>query len=273
MIDDVKNILPSCIDVAAARMPSTYEQAKIALISCAKIDECQDWANKAEALASYAKMAGDDSLRRMADRIQARAVRRMGELYKTFNAQGQRTDQLKEGALQKLTQKEVAESAGISEHQAKQAVRVSNVPEEKFEAAIEAPKPATVTALAEMGKQVRTAPTEGFKRVVGAVKRFADFCHSNDPDMVAAGVLPHEAADMCGHVETIDSWLDQFIAVLSRDEATESSGKANEGQKFPDKAQSAKPTPRSMSDFPELPPFLDRRMKDHQEMKEDAFHE
>jgi hypothetical protein len=81
MTGDVINSLPSYIDIAAARMPSTYEQAKIALASCAKIDECQDWANKAEALASYAKMAGDDSLRTMAERIQARAVRRMGELY------------------------------------------------------------------------------------------------------------------------------------------------------------------------------------------------
>jgi hypothetical protein len=260
MTGDVINSLPSYIDIAAARMPSTYEQAKIALASCAKIDECQDWANKAEALASYAKMAGDDSLRTMADRIQARAVRRMGELYKTFNAQGQRTDQLKEGALQKLTQKEVAESAGISEHQAKQAVRVSNVPEEKFEAAIEALRPATVTALAEMGKQVRTAPAEGFKRVIGAVKRFAEFCLSNDPEMVAAGVLPHEAADMRGHVATIDSWLDQFVAVLGRDEATESSGKANEGRQLPDKAQSAKPVSApansSIWDSLEVPPYL-----------------
>jgi hypothetical protein len=64
-------------------------------------------------------MAKDETLHQLSDRIQARAVRRMGELYKTFNAQGQRSDQLKEGTLQKLTQKEVAESAGISEHQAK----------------------------------------------------------------------------------------------------------------------------------------------------------
>jgi hypothetical protein len=49
----------------------------------------------------------------------------------------------------------MAERAGLSKHQQTQAVRVANVPTEKFEAAIEAPKPATVTALAEMGKQVR----------------------------------------------------------------------------------------------------------------------
>jgi hypothetical protein len=181
------------------------------------------------------------------------------------------------GALQKLTQKEVAESAGISEHQAKQAVRVSNVPEEKFEAAIEALKPATVTALAEMGKQVRTAPTEGFKTVIGAVKRFAEFCLSNDPEMVGAGVLPHEAADMRGHVANIDSWLDQFVAVLGRAQATESSGKANEGRQLPDKAQSAKPVSAlansSMWDSLDVPPFLDRRVKADQEIKEDVHHE
>jgi hypothetical protein len=76
------------IDTAGARLPTSYEQAKIALASCDKIDECQDWANKAVALASYAKMADDDSLRQMADKIQARAVRRMGELLKQFDSRG-----------------------------------------------------------------------------------------------------------------------------------------------------------------------------------------
>ena len=32
-----------------------------ALAACNRIDECHEWANKAEALASYAKMADDDS--------------------------------------------------------------------------------------------------------------------------------------------------------------------------------------------------------------------
>ena len=45
-----------------------------------RIDECQMWADKAEALASYAKQANDDGLRRMADRIQASAIQRAGEL-------------------------------------------------------------------------------------------------------------------------------------------------------------------------------------------------
>ena len=59
-------------------MPATYESAKRELANCARIDECQEWANKAEAMASYARMADDDTLYNMARRIQGRAVRRVG---------------------------------------------------------------------------------------------------------------------------------------------------------------------------------------------------
>ncbi len=58
------------ISVTNARLPAAYEAAKVALANCASIDECQQWANKAEALASYAKQADDDTLRKQADRIQ-----------------------------------------------------------------------------------------------------------------------------------------------------------------------------------------------------------
>jgi hypothetical protein len=64
--------------VIARKAPSFF-----ALASCERIDECWEWANKAEALASYAKIADDDSLRIMADRIQARAVRRMADSKRT----------------------------------------------------------------------------------------------------------------------------------------------------------------------------------------------
>lgn len=61
--------------IAHARLSATYKQAKVALASCER--RTSAWANKAEALVSYAKMADDDSLRPLADRIQARAVHRI----------------------------------------------------------------------------------------------------------------------------------------------------------------------------------------------------
>ncbi len=78
----------------------------------------------------------------MADRIQARAVRRCGQLLRQYNSQGRRTDQLKEGALPK-SQEEAAKDAGLSEHQRKSAARVAKVPAGDFEDAIEGEDPAT----------------------------------------------------------------------------------------------------------------------------------
>lgn len=75
-------IIPDGLNVGTARLPAVYESAKLALAECSRIDECKDWANKAEALASYARQADDDTLRKTADRIQARAIRRCGELLK-----------------------------------------------------------------------------------------------------------------------------------------------------------------------------------------------
>lgn len=209
--------LPTTIEVAAARLPASYEQAKIALASCERIDECWEWANKAEALASYAKMADDDSLRRLADRIQARAVRRMGELLKEFDGRGgDQTKSIGTGTFGP-NRGEVAASAGISRRQQVTAVRVANVPAEQFDAAIESDNPATVTALAEMGTKVRAVPPEGFKRathLIGTVGRFADFCAANAPEEVAGGVLPEEAASLRAQVSTIDTWLDRFVVAL-----------------------------------------------------------
>jgi len=77
MMTSLPSIAPS-----RANLPRTYEAARAALAECQNIDECRDWADKAAALASYAKQAEDETLLRMAARIKARATRRAGELLK-----------------------------------------------------------------------------------------------------------------------------------------------------------------------------------------------
>ena len=114
----------------------------------------QAWANKAEALASYARQAKDETLRKMAERIQARAIRRCGELLKQIPAQQGANQNIQEGTLPNvLTRTEAATQAGLSEHQRKTALRVAQVPTPEFEAAVESESPPTVTALAEKGTQ------------------------------------------------------------------------------------------------------------------------
>jgi hypothetical protein len=162
-----KIIVP--IDAAQAKLPALYEEAVAALAECDRIDECQHWSNKAEAIGAYAKMAGDDTLRAMADRIKARSVRRMGELLKEHNAPGKRTDKPTEGDHGKLSQREVAERAGVSEHRQLQAVRVANVPAKQFETAIERKRPMTVAQLADKGKTSRSKPAAGVIRTASGI--------------------------------------------------------------------------------------------------------
>ncbi len=212
--------LPSSINVADARLPQTYENAKTALANCERIDECQEWANKAEALASYAKMADDDALRKLADRIQARAVRRCGELLKQYQtgAKGGRPKK-NSGDGSTVSQRSAADSAGLSKDQEVTAVRVSNVADADFDAAVESDNPPTVTALAEQGKKPRSPPPEGFaeaSKLIGTVRRFAEFCDVHDPAIVANGVLSNETVKVRQLVSTIDSWLDRFVVNLEK---------------------------------------------------------
>ena len=104
-------------------------------------------------MASYARQAKDESLRKRADRIQARAIRRCGELLKQIEpANGKRTDlEPSDGDDTKLTRKEAARAAGLSERQQVTATRVANVPQEQFEEQVESEKPPTVTTLAKQG--------------------------------------------------------------------------------------------------------------------------
>jgi transcriptional regulator with XRE-family HTH domain len=70
----------------------------------------------------------DDTPRKLAYHIPTRTVRRAGELLKQFDGKG--NNQHKVGT--DPTQKQAASDAGMSERQAKTAVRVANVPEHEF---------------------------------------------------------------------------------------------------------------------------------------------
>jgi hypothetical protein len=93
------------------------------------VDECKTWADKMEALASYARHAHDDTLLKLAMRIQARAMQRVGELLKEIKpARGQRNDlELGAGARPNLTRTQAATEAGLSGHQRKTALRVASM--------------------------------------------------------------------------------------------------------------------------------------------------
>jgi hypothetical protein len=197
----------------AARLPATYEAAQRAIAECDRIDECKNWADRAQALASYARQANDDSLRVMAVRIQARALRRAGELLKQIPpAPGARTDlQPHDGTVTRL---KAAASAGLSDRQRVTALRVASIPEPDFDQAVESPCPPSATALAQVGTVRRADACAEVDPAIQALSSFAQFCESTDAISVASATRRDEFSRVRGHVHAIDGWLDRFVSNL-----------------------------------------------------------
>jgi hypothetical protein len=129
------------------------------LSNCARLDECKDWADKAAALASYARQAEDDQLEKMAIRIRGRAVRRTGELLKEIEpSKGGRPSETRGDASPSLTRKQAAIDAGLSSDQMKDALRVSNIPADDFERQVDSENPPPISALAEQGTKKKARP-------------------------------------------------------------------------------------------------------------------
>jgi hypothetical protein len=214
---------PHSISVTNAKLPAVYESAKLALAECLRVDECADWANKAQALASYAKQADDDGLYKQAVRIRARAIRRCGELLKTIeNSKGGRPTQAARDAettvasVPSFTRTQAARDAGLSERQQKTAVRVANVPAEQFESVVESEKPPTVTKIAKLGTKPKPLidlngrDSQDFRLSTqgqGALDRFVKMADSIDAGAVFRGASLRERQTIKKQVSRILSWL------------------------------------------------------------------
>lgn len=212
-------------NVSNATLPEKYEAAKVALSECNRIDECKDWGDKAQALASYAKQADDKEMERTAQRIRARAIRRCGELLKEIEKQQGANQNIRDGGDPKvLTRKDAAKDAGMSERQAKQSIRVANVPQEDFDKQVDSDKPPTIMSLAEQGMAKGIPIYEQLGMTKKAFQagmyfrgRLADMAAQTtqyDPQDVVDGSKPDEREQIRQHIEIIDQYCDQLIAKL-----------------------------------------------------------
>jgi hypothetical protein len=213
--------LPAQISVSQATLPQTYQAAQIALQQCSQVDECKDWANKAAALASYARQSEDDQLERMAQRIRARAIRRAGELLKQIEpASGARTDlQLSGGGPTRLTRADAAREAGMSKDQQVQATRIANVPEADFEAQVEADNPPTLSQLASQGVKKREPiidlegrdPKEYNRALhyVGDFEQAARDLSAHNHDAILPTLNEKERARILAAIQKIDAITDK----------------------------------------------------------------
>jgi hypothetical protein len=194
--------------VNSAQLPQLYERAKNALAECERLDECAEWADKAAAIASYARQADDLELEYFARRIRARAVRRCGELLRSFDARGRGKS---ETPLVFKSRTAVAQEAGLTEHKRRTALNIANIPEDEFEAAIESKRPPGTTLLAQWNK------LDQRERVRGVTERsLAEVFKSVHAARAAEGMLEFaKNADACG-VEVIVEILRGHAKKLER---------------------------------------------------------
>jgi hypothetical protein len=152
IIEEIKN--------KEVAIPVSYQKAVTAIQECHAIDEAKEWTDKMSALALYYKQSKDETLEKYAKRIKYRAKKRMGELLKQYDGRKENYGNQHTGSICKTntsdglaTQKEVAQSIGLSQRQQEEAVRFANVPEQKFEELIESDNIPTQAEIAELGKK------------------------------------------------------------------------------------------------------------------------
>lgn len=213
------NMLPA-ITPTQARLPRTYEAAREALATCQDIDECKEWADKAAALASYAKQAEDETLLKMAARIKARATRRAGELLSQIDAANGARDGKRDTGDHAPLRSDIAREAGMSRHQQTQAVRIAAIPEPDFERQVESPTPPTLSQLASQGIKPRPVldlkgrDPRGFNRALHFIAVFEDYAKEVSKMDVEGGIaalIEPERARIRAAINRIDAVHDRII--------------------------------------------------------------
>lgn len=212
------------VKASVVRLPKNYEEAAKRLEECTKIDECREWADEAEALAAYARQSEDETLLRNAMRIKGRAIRRCGELLAKIKPAHGANQNIKDGADPKVTRKEAARDAGLSERQQKQALRVAAVPTKQFEAAIESANPPTVTQLAAIGTKKQKPlidlggrDPEEFKSstaALGAIRYFIEMANEHSPEAVVRGAFGTEKVKLRTGAKAAVAWLQKLLSKL-----------------------------------------------------------
>ena len=126
-------------------LPANYIAAREALQACVNVDECKDIADKHEAIANYARQARDTRLCEYANRIQLRAITRIGDLLNNIPDPSRRV--------------RAATDAGMSKRQRYRSIHLAgSIPRVELDAEIECSPPASRARLDLIAKNYRSPP-------------------------------------------------------------------------------------------------------------------
>lgn len=122
-------------------LPMSYVAACRAIAECARVDECKGWADKAAAVAAYAKMVRNERLEVDAKRIRLRATRRIGEIIGPY---GRSVIKYRQGHGSEID----PIASQLRPLERTNARSIARIPEPIFERILSSEKPPSVTTLA-----------------------------------------------------------------------------------------------------------------------------
>jgi hypothetical protein len=193
--------------IQSAPLPANYEAAKRAIKECAHIDECKEWADKAIAIASYARQLKDSSMKEAAERIHLRAQERIGELLL---------------ALYPNRRWKTATSQGLSQGQASMAMNIAKVPKAVRDEKIEASPPIKPRRLADLGNPIKGPPPQFLNRHppatllgghVGAFIRWIEQ-PENAPANYVRSISPADIHYLLQKMRSLVEWIDELELLL-----------------------------------------------------------
>lgn len=213
-------------ELPRARLPAIYESAKVALANCARIDECKTWADKMQALASYALQAADEELLNYAKRVKARAIEREADLLNEIAAATNQHDAISGGMGTHTGRMQAARDAGLSKSQTITALRVGKIPKDELDEAIESDDPPTITELARRGTKARPKQLielglrtpEEFQAatlLIGALDHLKRYSASADLPLAIAGLNVREADETTTTILLLNKWLGKVGEMLN----------------------------------------------------------
>jgi hypothetical protein len=213
-----------------ARLPINYKAAKQALMECDRVDECKVWADKAEALATYARVSNDMEMEVIAKRVRLRAIAKAGELLlripNTHRGLHTAGAQLKGGSLPNPeSRRGVGVAAGMRPQDVTQALAIARVPIEVREILIESPTPPAPSVLQGHPSRIRPRPvrlnrfTPGpeYREVFihgGGITSFASFLKRHAPDKYFPFLSPDETERASRYLSSIHAWITEAQRLL-----------------------------------------------------------
>lgn len=187
--------------------PIQYEQACHAIVACIHIDEAQAWANKADALAAWAKMYGDDRVSTEARRLKLHAYRRMAQLAEELLPGWAESRGISSPRVSSLV---VLKDQGLTHGIASTVQRIGRVSESKFAKAVESEKPPTPGTLVH----IESAASPEWARIKRAMSVLQTICNHHRPEPLAKSLIPQDRdrAKIC--TANLLAWLRRFESTL-----------------------------------------------------------